>query len=75
MPQSYMAQDVLCPFYKWDSNKKQRIACEGLENASTVQLSYKHHDKYKQQLTIFCCKNYEKCEVYRMIYDLKYREE
>jgi hypothetical protein len=68
-------QDVLCPFYRWDNKKKKRIACEGLVSGSTVQLSYQSPTQYKRQLSIFCCEHYKKCEIYRMIYELKYREE
>lgn len=75
MPESYNAQNVLCPFYRWDSSKKKKIACEGLVNSSTVQLSYQEHDEFNKQMEIFCFKNYKKCEIYRMIYALKYEEE
>ena len=75
MPGSYDMQDVKCPFFKWNHKKKRTIACEGLMPNSRISLYYSTNADYNSQLNIFCCEHYKNCEVYRMIYELKYKEE
>ena len=69
---SYKQVDVRCPFYRSDDSKNH-ITCEGLVYNSTLTLNYRKVCDYRQQLEIFCCENYEKCEVYRMLME-KYEE-
>lgn len=70
---SYRQQDVLCPFYKHDDGKR-RITCEGIVENSSVVLTFRYDTLYEQQITLFCCSNYQKCEVYRMLME-KYKED
>lgn len=68
---SYFKAFVLCPFYKRDENKT--IVCEGFVEDSSICLSYRYNRLYRQQMEIFCCKDYKKCEVYRMLME-KYQD-
>lgn len=70
---SYRQVDVLCPFYKYDDGK-QRITCEGLIDGSSLALIYHNRRDYETQLNTFCCKHFQKCEVYRLLIE-KYKEE
>ena len=69
---------VQCPFYQYDEsfNKKKshRITCEGLLDGSTLILNYKFKRDYRIQLDTFCCKYYNRCEVYNMLMQ-KYEED
>lgn len=69
---SFEQVDVLCPFYKNDGI--QRIVCEGLVSDSSITLTYMNKVDCKRQKKVFCCKNYKKCEVYRMLMCCKYDE-
>ena len=69
---SYVQKFVLCPFYKRDDGKR-RIICEGIIEDSSICLTYRYDKLYRKQLEVFCCKEYQKCEVYRMLLE-KYKE-
>lgn len=70
---SYKQIEVQCPFYKYDDGKR-RITCEGLVDDSSLALIYQRKSDYEAQINVFCCKHYEKCEVYRMLME-KYEED
>lgn len=69
---SYKQVFVRCPFYKWDDGKK-RITCEGLTDDSSLALIYHRKCEYEQQMSVFCCEHYTKCEVFRLL-SRKYEE-
>ena len=67
---SYKAVDCKCPFFKYDDGKR-RITCEGLVGeGSSIALIYHNKADYEIQMNTFCCKHYEKCEVYRLLMDI-----
>lgn len=66
--------DVLCPFYNFDDPHIKRIVCEGFVEDSTLAQTYLRKKDYQTQLRVFCCENYKKCEVYRMLME-KYEED
>ena len=66
---SYWQAYVKCPFYKYDDGKR-RITCEGLVDDSSIALIYQKRADFEQQIDVFCCEHYKKCEIYRAIYDL-----
>ena len=70
---SFRQIDVQCCFYKHDDGK-QRITCEGLVPRSSLSLSYLSKKDFLIQFETFCCKHFDKCEVYRMLME-KYEEE
>ena len=70
---SYIQIFVLCPFYKRDDGKR-RIVCEGFVENGNIELAYRLESLFRKQMEIFCCKHYQKCEVYRMLME-KYKED
>ena len=69
---SWKQIDVQCPFYKSDDGKKH-ITCEGFTDGSSVTLNYQKKQDYIQQIQLFCCQHYQKCEVHRMLME-KYED-
>lgn len=67
----YGEQDARCPFFR--RREKKMIVCEGLVDESRIILSYSRSNDYQIQYSMFCCKNYEKCEIYRLLMD-KYQD-
>ena len=70
---SYKQVNVQCPFYKFDDGKR-RITCEGLVEDSSVALIYRKKRDFITQVDAFCCKHYERCEIYQALLK-KYEEE
>ena len=63
--QGWQNPDVGCPFYKADN--KWEIQCEGLENRSKIVLRYERMAEKKRQIREYCCRNWEMCEINRML--------
>lgn len=74
MERSYRAADVLCPFYRDDDSRQRKIRCEGLIEGSSLTHYFRKKTDYEQQLKIFCCANYSKCEVASLLLHEKYEE-
>ena len=72
MSTSWKSADVGCPFYKSDDGK-QKIICEGLIPNSSVVISYRRKVDWQAQLNTACCRDYNKCRVYKMLMH-KYEE-
>ena len=71
---SWKKRDVVCPFYRDDDWKEKRISCEGVFDRSRSAHRFSRRDEYLQQMELFCCGQWEKCEVARMILEAKYPE-
>ena len=71
---SYKQADVLCPFYRYDTNGKGRgyITCEGIIPGSMGCRTLLPKEEYQQQLEVFCCLHFDKCEIYRAVLAAKY---
>lgn len=63
---SYKQVDVICPYYQRDDGKK-KIVCDGLQDESTITLCYSNAEAFIRQIDIYCCRNYDKCEIYRAL--------
>ena len=70
---SYRQIEVRCPFYQSDDDKR-RIICEGIVDGSTIAVNYRRRADLQKQISIFCSKRYENCEIYRMLMNEKYEE-
>ena len=68
---SFKQKKVLCPFYKHDVGRS--ITCEGIVEHSSVTLSFQFQHLADQQMRLFCCEHYKKCEVHRMLLE-KYED-
>ena len=71
---SYYQQSVKCPFYKYD-NGKNKIVCEGFTDECLVDARWRMREDYIRHIGVFCSEHYEKCEIYRMVYEAKYDDE
>lgn len=67
------AVDVKCPFYR--KNKSTEIGCEGVTDECTLRLKFSNQAACMQQMDIFCCNHYKKCEIYEAIMKAKYADE
>ena len=70
---SYWQADVQCPFYKEDDGVFN-ITCEGFGNARFLKQGYRLKADFINQISVFCCEHYKKCEVYRLLME-KYEED
>ena len=70
---SYWQAYVQCPFYRHDDGR-QRITCEGVTDDSSLAMLFREKKGYLTQMTVFCCQNYTKCELYRLLME-KYEED
>ena len=70
---SFWQAYVKCPFFKCD-NGNNRITCEGLVDRSSIILAYRRKTDFKIQITAYCCRNFEKCELYSLLMKSKYQE-
>lgn len=71
---SYMQAYVGCPFYKYDDGRR-RITCEGIVDKSSLAQIFRTRTDFDNQITVFCCQHYSKCEIYRMLMENKYAED
>lgn len=67
---TYNSTNAKCPFYCGDS--KYFVRCEGIVEDSTLTLSFRSQKEREKQFGLFCCDEYEKCEIYRMVMEAKY---
>ncbi len=64
---NYVDSKVVCPYYKWsDSNK---IACEGIEKGSAINITFGSKIKKKEHMLIYCCdiNKYKQCTICSML--------
>ena len=70
---TYLKSFVRCPFFLRDDGKR-RIVCEGIMDDSSICLTFRYDNLFKRQVETFCCKYYERCEIYRMLVE-KYEDD
>ena len=64
--------EARCPFFK--AALRTRVTCEGPFDGALIMLLTRTRKQMEKQLRIFCCAEYEKCEIYRMVMAAKYEE-
>lgn len=52
-----------CPFFRWEIGG--RINCEGIVEGTTITQDLGEYQK--DHLRIFCCENWENCEIYNAV--------
>lgn len=63
---------VKCPFYK-ENAPKDMIVCEGVEDHMVIEHKFmyrseeKKKEKKKEYMDAYCCGDYEKCYVCKML--------
>ena len=74
MASSYIAKDILCPFYVKDDQRV--LTCEGFPETLSHNQVFKNRDSLLKHASIYCSTwNYHCCEVYRLIMESKYNDE
>lgn len=63
---SYRQVDVVCPFYRSDDGKG-RISCEGLVDASILDMHFKRKRDFLKQMEKFCCGECVACGIYMIL--------
>lgn len=67
-------RDVQCPFYR--GGDSVCIKCEGpFDDCLGVQMHFNCRATMLIHLKTFCADKYQKCEIYRMIYQAKYDDQ
>ena len=61
-----------CPFYLTDSTFS--ITCEGLYDYSYLGLRFNAQADKNKQTKLFCCEEYNKCELYKLLMRAKYSD-
>ena len=65
---SYIQADVLCPFYITDKARPPVIKCEGIQPDLTISLMFVYKNTKLDFMNTYCCKEYEKCPLFDIIY-------
>ena len=66
-------REVKCPFFKFFGDR--RIVCEGHHDGLiTLSQMFRDNRAMDLQASVFCSKDYKKCEIYRMIMGAKYED-
>lgn len=71
---TYIQADVLCPFYITDKANPIILKCEGLQPDITISLMFVYKNTKVNFMNKYCCKQYEKCPLFDVIYK-KYEDE
>lgn len=66
----YERAEVICPFYRYDEQK--RIVCEGLQDQSTLSQYFSRKKRMEKYLEYYCCRHCTDCEILRMLMRVKY---
>lgn len=69
---SFWQSRVICPMYIRDDGR-HCIKCEGIVDKSQIAFIFQQKADFTIQMQLFCCQNYIKCEIYRMLIE-KYEE-
>lgn len=72
MPTMFDDVNAVCPFFKASDTRK--VACEGITDDCTTILSFNSQNKRNQHRELFCDRQYQNCEVYKMLKE-KYEDE
>ena len=67
----YESKEAKCPFYHKEDRYK--VFCEGVENASSINLNFPNTREYKAYKEEYCNNKYYKCPIYNMLYS-KYKD-
>ena len=75
MAESWRQADIVCPFFRNEDEKEKSIKCEGIFEGSVICSRFRSPKKRERQLSLYCEKDYLRCEVYRAIMQAKYSED
>lgn len=66
--------DVRCPFYISDERSARSITCEGCMKETKATMSFRTLANRDGHMGRFCVGTYERCPVYRSVYQSKYAD-
>ena len=66
--------DVRCPFYISDERSARSITCEGCMDETKATMSFRTLANRDGHMGRFCVGTYERCPVYRSVYQSKYAD-
>ena len=66
--------DVRCPFYISDERSARSITCEGCMDETKATMSFRTLANRDGHMGRFCVGAYERCPVYRSVYQSKYAD-
>lgn len=66
--------DVRCPFYISDERSARSITCEGCMEETKATMSFRTLANRDGHMGRFCVGTYERCPVYRSVYQSKYAD-
>ena len=67
--------DVKCPFYLADDRKKRSISCEGFDAGLDLVNRFRTLAQRESHMGRYCVQCYERCPVYRCVYQNRYGDE
>ena len=59
---------VKCPFYRLDQGSS--VGCSGITDDSNITVRFHTRAGLDTQMKVFCQKQYDHCEVFRMLWDI-----
>lgn len=66
---------IRCPFFQSDNGDSRSLRCEGYtEGGMAIVSCFRTLKQRERHLDMYCTSQYEKCPVYKMVYDEKYKE-
>lgn len=71
----WQAAEVQCPFFINESKPQKSVTCEGMSDAMRTHLVFTSLAAKDKHMGKYCVLHYERCPMYKFIYDLKYKEE
>ena len=71
----WSAADVRCPFYITDSRAERNLSCEGFAEQTRVTNSFKTIEQKDRHMGLYCVGRFERCPMYRCIYEAKYSDD
>ena len=74
MTDRYVSAEAICPFYKHEDLRHQKICCEGIEKGSTTHVVFGDSKKQKRYRIQHCNSSYKQCRLYAMLMG-KYEED
>lgn len=71
----WTAADVRCPFYLSDSRAERNLSCEGYGEQAKVTNIFRTVEQKDRHMGLYCVGRFERCPMYKCIYEAKYRDD
>lgn len=65
----YVSAYVICPFYRFEDGEYHQVTvCEGLDNTSTIHLTFASRRAMEAHKGLYCCRDYRECKIAQMLF-------